>query len=131
MLPDWEGRLCKPHKLASIFLNLLVVGVILLFFLTTLVDLLLRHGVHNLSNALWLSMLDFIRCLESGSNFSNMCYCARVDSTQELSSKLFGSSKSTNTSVRSYSFVKPRLMLFINLKVFTTCALLTWANCWY
>ena len=98
-----------------------------MLLLTTRVDLLPTHKVHNLSSASLLSMLDFIWCAEPGFTSFDVC-CARVDSARELSSELSESFESTNTSVGSYSFAGPRSMPFTNLEALTTCALLIWAN---
>ena len=129
VLPDWEKGSCGPHKLAYTSSSLLVIGVILLFLLTTQVDLLPTYGVHNLSSALLLSILDFICCAEPESTSFDVFY-ARINSTRELFSKLSKSPESINISIKSYSFARPRLMLSTKLKGLTIYALLTYANCW-
>ncbi len=52
VLPDWEDRLCSPQRSACTSSSLFVVGVMLLFLLTILVNLLLIHRVHSLSKTL-------------------------------------------------------------------------------
>ena len=129
MLPDWEKGSYKSHKSACTFLNLLFVGVIFLFSLVTRVNLLFIYKVHNLSNTLLLLMLNFIWCVEHKYTSSNICYYAKVGFAWELSLESSEFSDSTNTFVELYSFVGPRLMLFINLEALTTSALLIWTNC--
>lgn len=57
VFPEREGGSCGPHKSACTSSSLLVVTVMLLFCLTTRVDLLPTHGVHSLSRLSGLSKL--------------------------------------------------------------------------
>ena len=68
VLPDWEGGSCGPQRSACTSSSLFVVGVMLLFLLTILVDLLPTHGVHSLSKASLSSVSAFNwRATELGS----------------------------------------------------------------
>lgn len=135
VLPDREGGSCSPQRSAYTSSSLFIVGVMLLFLLTILVNLLFTYRVHSLSKIL-LSLVSALNWQATElSSFEIGCKigCVGPSSDWESSPEFFISEsfESTNTSARLYSSTRPRLTPSTSLKTLTTCVLLVWASRWY
>lgn len=120
---------CHSHKLAYIFLSLFVVTVMLLFCLTTRVDLLPTHGVHSLSRLLGLSALFSWQTAIVGIGSVAMELLAVGIPLLESESEASKLSKLINTLTRLYLLLEvSRLILSVSLDTLTTQALLVCAN---
>lgn len=117
MLPDCNGRLYRPQKLAYISLNLFIVTVILLLYLITYINLLPIYDLYNLSSMfLVLFWYTSAMCISDGSLESDK-------------SDISDSSNSINTSTRLYSLLLMfRLISLVSLEALTTQALLIYIS---
>ena len=129
VFPEREGGLCGPHKSACTSSSLLVVTVMLLFRLTTRVDLLPTHGVHNLLRSLGFSALFSWQTAIIGIESEAMRLLVFGVSLSESESEVSELSESMSTSTESYLLLEvSRLIPSVSLDALMTRALLACAN---
>ena len=114
MLPNWDGRSCGLQRLACTSLSFFVVAVMLLFRLTTRVDLLPTQGVQSLSMISSLSVA--------------IVWRTAVVITVYLSLDTSESSESMSTSAGSYSFSLSSFIPSTSFAALRTRALLICAS---
>ncbi len=120
-LLDWDRGLYGPHKSAWTLSNLVIVGVMLLFYLTTRVDLLPMHGMYILSMTSGFSIVWWIAAVE--------VFADNWIGNSSLSNIASESSEPISTFAGSYSLPScSKIIPSTNLAALTTQALLMWAN---
>lgn len=128
---ECERKSWGPHKLVCTSLSLLVMGVMLLFCLTTRVDLLLTDGVHSLSRLSRLSTLLSWQAAITGVVYEGVGLFVVGVLLSESESEMSKSFELLCILAESYLLLEvSRLILFVSLDTLTTWALLAYPNLW-
>ena len=131
IFPEQEGGSCGPHKSACTSSSLLVVTIMLLFCLTTWIDLLPTNSMHSLSRSSGFSALFSWQTaiIRTGSEAVRLLVFGI--SLSELESEALELSKLMNTLAVSYMLLEvSKLIPSVSLDALTTQALLACANFW-